>query len=265
MRRTTRAELVDVLRRLNLPRQQVFMVHSSLLRFGLFEDGLPGVMDCLHQVLGDRATLVMPTFTFSYGSTRHWDARQSKAETGALCEHFRKLPGVGRTVQPFHSMAVAGPQADALLACCQTSSFGPGSPWALLSDMGAINIGLGTEYIGGATFLHHAEEMAQVPYREYKDFPGRVLGHDGHEVALTYRMYVRKTFAEGEVRNDWSPVWDGLQRHGLVQCERLHGAPVFAMPVQPILRWLQGCLATDPYYCAQRVTTDQEVESHEQA
>jgi len=78
-------------------------------------------------------------------------------------------------------------------------------------------------------------------------------------------MYVRSVCADQEVHNEWAAVWDDLQQQGLVRCDRLHGAPVFAMAMQPVLRWMQGRLAADPFYCTQRATTDQRVESHEQA
>jgi aminoglycoside 3-N-acetyltransferase len=250
MRRTSKAELIAVLERLQLPRDHVYVVHSSLLKFGLFEHGLPGVMACLWQVLGADATLLMPSFTFSYGRTRQWDWQRSRAETGALCEHFRRLPGTLRTLHPFHSLAVAGPRAAAFAACDGLSSFGAGSPFALLHELSAINIGLGTDFEGGATFLHHGEEVAQVPYRYYQDFPGRVLDAQGLAVAQTFRMYVRRADASCRWENRWAPVWDDLVQADLVRRERLHGAQVFAMAVRPVHDWFVARLKADPLYCA---------------
>jgi len=253
MRRTSKAELAEVLCRLQLPRNHVYVVHSSLLRFGLFEQGLPGVMDTLWQVLGADATLLMPTFTFSFGRSRQWDYRASRAETGALCEHFRRLPGTLRTLHPFHSLAVAGPQAAAFAACDGLSSFGAGSPFALLHDLDAINIGLATDFEGGATFLHHAEEVARVPYRSHRGFPGQVLDARGQPLPQTFRMYVRQADEQGHWENRWAPVWDDLVRADLVRRDRLHGAQVFAIDVRPVLDWLVARLKTDPLYCARKL------------
>lgn len=255
MNRTSLADLADRLDRMQLPRNHVFMVHSSLLRFGLIEGGLPGVMACLRQALGPEATLLMPAFTFAYGRSRQWDYHASKAETGALSEYFRTLPGTGRTLHPFHSLSVAGPRAAEFLACHQRSSFGPGSPFALLHDLGAINIGLGTELEGGATFLHHAEELARVPYRVDKDFPGEVRGADGQPVPQTFSMFVRDIGAEHTWTNRWDHVWQDLLDNGLVRLETLHGAKLFALDIPATHRWFSQRLSADPYYCAVSLPT----------
>ena len=261
MRRTSRAELAATLERLQLPRNHVYVVHSSLLKFGLFEDGLPGVTATLWHVLGADSTLLMPTFTFSFGRTRQWDCRASSAETGALCEYFRRLPDTRRTLHPFHSLAVAGPQAAAFAACEGLSSFGAGTPFALLRDMAAFNIGLGTDFEGGATFLHHGEEVAGVPYRSHLEFPGQVLDAQGRLLPQTFRMYVRHADANCRWENRWAPVWDDLRREGLVRLERLHGAQVFALEVRPVHDWFVARLKTDPLYCARKLrvqATEQE-------
>jgi aminoglycoside N3'-acetyltransferase len=261
VRRTSKAELAAALDRLQLPRNHVYVVHSSLLKFGLFEDGLAGVMATLWHVLGADATLLMPTFTFSFGRTRHWDCRSSRAETGALCEHFRRLPNTRRTLHPFHSLAVAGPQAAAFAACDGLSSFGAGTPFALLCDMAAFNIGLGTDFEGGATFLHHGEEVARVPYRSHREFPGQVLDAQGRRLPQTFRMYVRDADDNGRWENRWAPVWDDLLRQGLVRLDSLHGAQVFALEVRPVHDWFVARLKADPLYCARKLpvqTTEQE-------
>jgi len=252
MRRCTLADLAAALGRLQLPRDHVYMVHSSLLRFGLIEGGLAGVMACLQRQLGEQATILMPAFSFAFGRTRQWDYHASKAETGALCEYFRKLPGTRRTLHPFHSLSVAGPLAARFQACDSLSSFGPGSPFALLHALGAINIGLGTELEGGATFLHHAEELARVPYRFYKDFPGERRGERGELLPPTCKMYVREIGDGHSYLNRWDHVWQDFLSDGLVRLQRLNGAKVFALDIPAAHARFSQRLAADPYYCAYR-------------
>ena len=162
-------------------------------------------MKCLHEVLGDEATILMPAFTLSTGKTRHRDYH-SKAVTGALAEYFRKLRGTLRTIHPFHSLSVAGPKAKDFASCQNLSSFGIGSPFDQLYEKGAFNIALVIRLVGGATFLHHAEEMAQVSYRFYKDFPGEVIAEDGVKRENTYKMFVREIGDTYEYRNEWCHV-----------------------------------------------------------
>ncbi|GCL65937.1 AAC(3) family N-acetyltransferase [Pseudaquabacterium pictum] len=256
MKRTRLADLGAALQQLRLPRDGVAIVHSSMLRFGQIEDGLPGVLWMLRQVLGEGCTLLMPAFTLSYGRTRQWDWQASKAETGALCEHFRRLPGTLRTLHPFHSLAVAGPLAERFAACRNLSSFGPGSPWELLVGLDAVNLALGTDFEGGATFLHHAEQTAQVPYRHHKDFPGAVRGPDGQLQAATYGMYVREIGPGHQAVNRWQPVWDDLVAAGLVRQAAVQGTPLFAMDIAPVHAWLHQRLCAQPMYCAERIETE---------
>lgn len=252
MRRTSLAQLAAALETLGLPQNRVYVVHSSMLKFGLVEGGLAGVMACLRQALGPRATILMPAFTFSYGRTRLWDYHASKAETGALSEYFRKLPGVRRTLHPFHSFGVDGPQAAAFADCANLSSCGPGSPFALLYEMDAINVALGTEFEGGATFLHHTEEVAQVPYRFYKEFPGDVTGAQGEKLERPYRMFVREITPTHEYDNQWQHVWDDFVADQLVVSGELNGANLFAFRIKPTHNRFLQRLQADPFYCASK-------------
>ena len=204
MIRTSQKQLIDSLRSLKITSGHVILIHSSMIRFGEFEGGMGGMMDCLHQVLGQDATILMPSFTLAFASSRTWDYKTSKAETGVLTEYFRNLPDTRRTTHPFHSLSVSGPRSHEFLACKNHSSFGEGSPFELLYDMEAINLSLGIGLVGGATFLHHAEEVAGVPYRIYKNFPGDVFGEDGIRLPNTYKMFVRRINANYEYQNKWN-------------------------------------------------------------
>ena len=250
MKRTSLDALAGAIDRLQLQRNHVTIVHSSMLTFGMIEGGLAGVMRVLGAALGERATILMPAFTFSFGQSRQWNCLSSPSETGALTEYFRKRPGVLRTIHPFHSLSVCGPRAEAFASCDNLSSFGPGSPFARLVDMEAVNLALGTEFVGGATFLHHTEEVAAVPYRFYKDFPGQVLDQYAQTRSSTYRMFVREIADEYEYDNCWGHVWDDLVDGGLVRQENLGGANLFALDIKPAHECLLSSLQANPYYCA---------------
>lgn len=92
-------------------------------------------------------------FASSLDKTRHWDYRTPKAETGALPEYFRKLLGTFRTIQPFHTLSIAGQKALDFVSCQDLSSFGVGSPFDQLFEKSAIISALGIRLVGGATFL----------------------------------------------------------------------------------------------------------------
>ena len=192
MVKTTQKQFVTALQELNLPINSIYMIHCSMISLGIFEGGFIGFMKCLREVLGPKVTIAMPTFTLSYGNLRKWNYHTSKSETGALSKHFRKLPNSIRTFHPFHSIAVNGPLAEKFLECKNLSSFGISSPFALLYELDAINLAIGIDLVGGATFLHHAEEIGNVPYRFHKEFPGEVLDINGNIVNKNFQMFARE-------------------------------------------------------------------------
>jgi len=250
--KTSLAQLSFGLKTMMLPKNHVYIVHSSMLKFGVVEGGLKGVFNCLKETLGPSATILMPAFTFSFANTTFWDYHASKAETGALTEYFRKLPGSRRTIHPFHSLTVSGPLASSFVGCTNLSSFGLGSPFELLYDMEAINISLGTDFQGGGTFLHHTEELARVPYRFYKDFPGEVVGEDGKKLSRIYNMYVRKISETYEYHNRWDHVLDDFLNEGLATHIKVNGAKLFAFHIKPTHDSFLQRLTMDPFYCASK-------------
>lgn len=250
MHKTTLKEFSDVLRTLEFPREPVVIVHSSLLRLGVVEGGVRGVYGCLMEALGSDATLVMPAFSLGYGESRVWDYRTTPSDAGALTEHMRKLPEALRTVHPFHSVSVVGKHRDAFAACDSLASFGPGSPFALLYEMGALNLSIGTDFIGGATFLHHTEEVLQVPYRAYKDFPGTVRDRDGCILDKTFSMYARIIADKYMYDNAWDHVWADLNAEGLFARRKLHIAPIFLSHIRETHDAFAARILANPFYCA---------------
>ena len=59
----SRRDLVAGFRAVGLEAGMHVVVHSSLKRFGIVEDGPHGVIDALEEVITPKGTLVMPTLT----------------------------------------------------------------------------------------------------------------------------------------------------------------------------------------------------------
>lgn len=250
MRRTSICQIGSALESLKIPTNKIYIIHSSLLKFGIIEGGLKALMGCIWDILGSSSTILMPAFTFSYGNSRFWSYRNSKSEVGALSEYFRIQSNVSRTIHPFHSVAFVG-QASELFQCNeQISSFGENSPFDVLYKTNSYNISIGCELDGGATFLHHAEEMAKVPYRVYKDFPGTVEGIDGAPLSRTFKMFVRREDDEMIWINTWQHVWDDFKRENAVAVTELAGAKLFSFNIQVAHDLFLNKLALNPEYCA---------------
>jgi len=250
MRKTSKYQIIDCLQSLRIPKNKIYVIHSSLLPFGIIEGGVRGMMDCIWHVLGPDPTILMPTFTFSFGKTRVWSLTDTRSETGVLTEHFRVQNLLKRTVHPFHSLSASGPHESDFLQCECLSSFGGGSPFDVLSKKNAYNIAMGVGFIGGASFVHHAEEVMKVPYRFYKEFPGLVALEHGIEAGKTFKMFCRRTLKKAEYVNDWSDVINDLTSSCIMQNHCLHGSRVMVMNVTDAHDFLCTKLQNNPYYMA---------------
>ncbi len=253
MIKTSKKDLYDCLSQFEIPKNHIYIIHSSVLKFGIFEGGAKGILEVLYEVLGNSATILMPTFTFNYATTKTWDYHASKSEAGALTEFFRKQNTTKRTLHPFHSLAVSGPQKELFLKNKNLSSFGPGSPFEVLYEHSAINIALGIGLVGGATFLHHAEEVANVPYRYHKDFPGVIIDENGKNIEKVFKMFVRKITPEYEFCNTWDHVLPEYRKFSLVQEKKINGADVLVFNIKQCHDHILSIMEKNPYFIAKKV------------
>jgi aminoglycoside 3-N-acetyltransferase len=253
MHRTSTQEMLEAIRQLEIPQNRVVIIHSSLLKFGLIEGGAAGAYSCISNALGPEATIVMPAFTWSYGRTRQWDARNTRSEVGALTEYFRKTIATNRSIHPFHSVCAAGPLAESITSEICLSSFGYNSAFQKLYDLDALNLSVGTEFIGGATYLHLGEEYLRSPYRFMKPFPGEVKDMMGEVLDVTFEMYVREITDIYEYDNVWEDCWKDLNSKGLFTLSYLRGSMLALSEVRKTLDTFMGFLGKDPYYCARKI------------
>jgi aminoglycoside 3-N-acetyltransferase len=239
---------------LKIPKYSTIIIHSGLFKFGLIEGGVDGFYKMLRKVYDETYTLIMPTYTFSYGTSREWSCLNSKSETGALTEYMRKLAPNKRSINPFHSVSIDGPQTDYLLENFSDSSFGEKSVYEKLYKMGAYNLSLGSEFIGGATFCHYSEEVLKVPYRFYKYFPGDILDQNNKKVDFNFKMYVRIIEKDFYYENNWNIFWQDSLKNGLVNYFKFNKtAPIFLMNIKDSHDFLVEKIQNDPYYVATKI------------
>lgn len=187
------AALSEALTKLGLCRGDVVFVHAGLDRLGPASDcPTPEqtyrlVLDSLRGVIGSEGTILVPTYTFSFCRREPFDPQSTPTlggpwspSTGFL-EWFRQLPGVVRSRDPIHSVAALGPWATEVVAGVPPTCFGPGSVFGRLKAAGGKILMLGLP-LEEATFRHHVEELAGVPFRFKKLFTGLI-----REDQQTYR------------------------------------------------------------------------------
>jgi len=180
--------LVEALRRVGVMPGDVIFSHISLGRLGYAEEGANIEAACkvllaaFQEVLEETGTLLIPTYTYSIGKREIYDVQNTPSTIGPFTEFFRKLSGVIRSRDPMLAVSGIGPKAEELLTDLPHTCYGKGSLYDRMRKVGAkiCNIGISLYW---ATFRHHIEEMADVPFRFQKMFYGyiRDAGQLSHE------------------------------------------------------------------------------------
>lgn len=246
--------LEQTLLNFKIPKHSTVIIHSSLFKFGIIDGGVKSIYDLISRVFDETYTILMPTYTFSYSQTKVWNCIQTKSETGALTEYMRLLEPKNRSINPFHSVIIEGPQKDYLLKEISETSFGENSVYEKLYKLGAYNLSLGSEFIGGATFCHYAEELLKVPYRYYKSFPGLVLDSSDTIIDLEFKMYVRIIEHNFYYDNNWNIFWNDAQKKGIVNFLKFNKtAPIFLMNIKDSHDYLCEKIQKDPFYVATKI------------
>lgn len=157
------------------------MVHSSIFTLGKIENGLSGLYQAFRKILGEKGTLMVPTFTYSFRRNQIFDVRNTPtgAEIGSFAEYIRKLPGAIRSTDPLFSMAAIGPQAEDLMERTSHRCFGKDSIYEKIFSANALFVALGITYSTGITAFLHLENLAGIDYRREMRFDGQSIGYDG--------------------------------------------------------------------------------------
>jgi len=164
----TKEDIKRGLRQLGLKRGDVIGVHSSLSSFGYVEGGADAVIDALLETVGEKGTIVMPTYSTNRENVERtqreielgvtwkskilpYDPKETPCWTGRIPETFRKRKGVVRSLNPTHSLAALGPKANELV-----------QGWNKLLQADGYILLLGVD-LSCCSAMHLAEEQVQLP------------------------------------------------------------------------------------------------------
>ena len=177
----TRGEITHGFRRLGLEEGNTVLLHTAMRTIGRIEDGADTVVDVLLEILGDRGTLVVPTFTFAHEGEDDpiIDPASDRSEMGAITEAARRRPEALRSTAYRHSFAAIGRRAEVITQVDPANSaFDPRSCFGVMLGLGAQVVMLGLTY-ASSTSHHFAEFLCEVPYRHTIDMSVKVRRADG--------------------------------------------------------------------------------------
>jgi FkbH-like protein len=228
---------------------KILLVHSALHRINVFADPDIGTVSMLiDDLVRQGYTLVVPSFTFKFCSTGLFDWINDRSETGILADICWKKPNSLRTKHPIYSTIILGDRRQDLNAASVETCFGKDSLVERLYKEGARVIMLGAEW-KACTFFHFCEEKANVPYRSYKDFTGKlIIQNETHPINT--KMYVRH---DVRVKNDFSDLIAKIQKCSSYRCSETPWQ-IESVDLQDIDQIVSGKIAQNPYYLANKKT-----------
>ena len=239
-------DFLKALRSIGIEEGDVLFIHSDVTVFGRLaltdkKTFLLTLLDVFKRSVGRSGTIVMPTFTFSWGKGLPFDVVKSRSEVGSLTEFFRRESGVVRSVQPMHSVAAWGARADEVVKVGK-DTFGAGSVFDILHKLNAkiLLFGVDLEY---CTYLIYVEQMHDVPYRFLKTFRGTIIdGARAYEDSFTY--FARPL--EG-VDNDMRKIEPYLRAHQLLKEVKVGNSGIQAISATDLFEAGMYVLDEDPY------------------
>ena len=246
----TRRELTADLLKLGVRPGDALFVHSSLKSLGYVEGGAAAVVGAMQDAVGERGTLVIPTYYMPGGSIQGtcelkgyvFDARKHGTHMGRLPEAFLASTGIHRSIHPTHSVSAWGLQARYLTEAHHRapSVFGVGSPWQRFLEIdNAKVLGLGIS-MGPVTFYHVLEDTMgedfPVPVWQSQTYHLPCLDGDGKTWEVPVRPF---DAAVSERRIDHQPRADlrayfqaEFERAGLRANARVGNADSWFIPAQ---------------------------------
>ena len=227
--------------------KKFILIHFNLIPFFNFKIDLNNILLLIKNRFKNN-TILMPTFTFNFNKLKKWSYKNSKSESGALSELFRKESN-GRTIHPIHSIAYYGKHHSLIPRHECNSSFGKKSTWEWICESGdVLNLSIGSKFNGGATFIHYLEELFKVPYREYIYLKGKILNSNNKPVNKEFIYYARKN---GCI-NSYRRCENFLIKKSIIKYHYENKIPYFFCDIKKATRMIKREFKKDTLYLLRR-------------
>ena len=226
------------------------MVHSGLINIGKLQK------ESKSEVLGNEiintlvtliypGTLIFPTYTYSFCKNEDYNPDKTLSTIGSLTNIFWQRKDSRRSSHPIFSIAAIGKSAKYFTSIGKKVCLGNSSFFDKLVKKNVKILGFGIKLIPALTLLHHIEEIAAVPYRFYKLFPGHIVEND-HKAFQKYSYYVRKLELNPEL--NLIKIEKLLKKHNLIYSTKLGGGIIEVIESGPVFTLLLSKLKHDPYW-----------------
>lgn len=183
---------------LDIRRDDIVVVSSDITRLFYIEYERTGIIpnpnvliDSIKEKVGRMGTVLFPVFNWDFCKGITFDYKKTKGKTGTLGNVALKRNDFRRTKHPIYSFMVSGYHQDFFCNLTNKNSFGKGSIFDYFSELNVKFMLVDITMDQGFTFVHHIEQLGQVPYRYHKEFTSQYVDELGETTERGYSMFVR--------------------------------------------------------------------------
>ncbi len=167
-------DVISAIHNVGIKHGDTVFIHADLGKFGRLADVKNRIdfnrefLNACLNAIGDKGTLVIPTFTYTTSEEEIFDYYESPSKVGYFSELARTTPGFRRSDDPIFSVTSKGPKTAMLINNLSNQCFGKDSLFDRMYNINAKILNLGFYFY--PTFIHFVESQCKVPYRYDKTF-----------------------------------------------------------------------------------------------
>ena len=158
------------------------------------QQSLELILSTFLNLLGSQGTLVVPTFTYSFGKGENFNVNDTASDCGMFSEYIRTNPLSVRSNDPSVSVSAIGKYASFLTNKVSENAYDEGSAFSRLVQLKAKVLNI--NFDAGSTLLHFFERVHNVSYRFDKTFHGKKFDGKSY-IPCKSTLWVRDLNIEG--------------------------------------------------------------------
>jgi aminoglycoside 3-N-acetyltransferase len=193
---------------------------------------LTGIYRCIYDVIGEKGTLVVPTFTQQVGRFGlPYIHEETECLTGIFGEYIRLLPDSFRSLHPIFSVSAIGPKSESIVKNISPVAFGHDSAFDRLYRLGGKAVCIGFPYYSGhiTSLMHYVETSFAVPYYYNKIVTADVF-YNGFQIFRPFVINVK--YLNANVVFNYRHYIDALAASHAIETAAVGSGMIYSVDIQ---------------------------------
>lgn len=244
-------QLISNIKKAGITSGMTVLLHSSFKSLNLFEISPKLLINAFQEVITKEGNLLIPTLTYKTVNKLNpiFISNSTPSCVGIVSETFRSMPDVYRSLNPIHSVAVWGKNAQELTKKHQIDdiTIGYNSPFYLMLEYNAKICMLGCG-LKPNTFMHLVENINNLPYRKIVDVtPMQLIDSDNNVIIKDIHL---PNMSHLEQRYDRIiDILDGTEIHKTL----INDATTYLIDANSLMRKASQVLEDNPFYFVDKI------------